>query len=112
MRGELASRDVLLARLSRNGLIGLLVIVVAMSFGMSGYMYFGNMKFDEAFANAAMILSGMGPLDKLDSPAGFYFEGLYALASGITFFAVTGIMVSPLLHRILHRFHLEDNLGD
>ena len=54
MRGKLASRDVFYARLSRNGLIGLLVIVVAMTFGMCGYMYFGNMKFDEAFANAAI----------------------------------------------------------
>jgi hypothetical protein len=108
MRGKLASRDVLVARLARTGLIGLVMVLIAMSFGMCGYMYFGNMKFDEAFANAAMILSGMGPLDKLDTPSGLYFEGLYALASGITFFAVTGIMISPLLHRILHSFHLED----
>jgi hypothetical protein len=111
MRGKLATREVLVARLSRNGLIGLVIIVIAMSVGMSGYMYFGSMKFDDAFANAAMILSGMGPLDKLDTPSGLYFEGLYAIASGITFFAVTGIMISPLLHRILHSFHLEDENG-
>ena len=108
MRGKLATREILVARLSRTGLIGFVIIVLAMTVGMSGYMYFGNMKFDEAFANAAMILSGMGPLDKLETPSGLYFEGLYALASGVTFFAVTGIMISPLLHRILHSFHLED----
>ncbi len=108
MRGKLASRDVLYARLSRNGLWGLLVIVIAMAVGMAGYMFFGSMNFGQAFANAAMILSGMGPLDKLDTPAGLYFEGIYALASGLIFFAVAGLVLSPLFHRILHSFHLED----
>jgi hypothetical protein len=108
MRGKLASRSVLLSRLTRNGLWGLLVIAVAMAVGMTGYMFFGSMNVEQAFANAAMILSGMGPLDKLDTTAGFYFEGLYALASGLIFFAVAGLVLSPLLHRILHSFHLED----
>jgi hypothetical protein len=108
MAGKLASRSVLVARLSRNGLWGLLVIVVAMVIGMAGYMFFGDMHVDQAFANAAMILSGMGPLDKLETSAGLYFEGLYALVSGLVFFAVAGLVLSPLLHRILHSFHLED----
>lgn len=108
MRSELASRDVLLARLSRNGLWGLFVIVIAMAVGMAGYMFFGSMNFALAFANAAMILSGMGPLDKLETVGGLYFEGFYALASGLVFFAVAGLVLSPLLHRVLHSFHLED----
>jgi hypothetical protein len=108
MAGRLASRGILVARLSRNGIWGLLVIVMAMAVGMAGYMYFGNMPFDAAFANAAMILSGMGPLDKLESSAGLYFEGIYALVSGLVFFAVAGLVLSPLLHRVLHSFHLED----
>jgi TRAP-type C4-dicarboxylate transport system permease small subunit len=108
MRGKLASRDVLYARLSRNGRWGLLVIIIAMAVGMAGYMFFGGMNLEQAFANAAMILSGMGPLDKLDTSAGLYFEGIYALASGLIFFAVAGLVLSPLLHRILHSFHLED----
>lgn len=109
MAGKLASRSVLLSRLSRNGVWGLVVIVIAMAVGMAGYMYFGGMPFDQAFANAAMILSGMGPLDKLDTSAGLYFEGLYALVSGLVFFAVAGLVLSPLLHRVLHSFHLEDD---
>jgi hypothetical protein len=108
MAANLASRKVLVGRLSRNGVWGLLVIAVAMAVGMAGYMYFGNMSIDKAFANAAMILSGMGPLDKLDTSAGLYFEGIYALVSGLVFFAVAGLVLSPLLHRILHSFHLED----
>jgi hypothetical protein len=111
MRGKLASRDVLYARLMRNGRWGFLVIIIAMAVGMAGYMFFGGMNFEQAFANAAMILSGMGPLDKLDTSAGLYFEGIYALASGLIFFAVAGLVLSPLLHRILHSFHLEDENG-
>ncbi len=108
MKSKLASRTVLYARLSRNSFWGMLVIVVAMAVGMSGYMFFGSMGFAQAFANAAMILSGMGPLDKLETSAGLYFEGLYALISGLIFFAVAGLVLSPLLHRVLHSFHLED----
>jgi hypothetical protein len=106
--GKLASRGVLYARLSRNGLWGFIVIAIAMIIGMAGYMFFGNLPLDQAFANAAMILSGMGPLDKLTTSAGLYFEGLYALVSGLVFFAVAGLVFSPLFHRILHSFHLED----
>lgn len=106
---RLASHSVLAGRLWRNGLWGLLVIVVAMILGMAGYMYFGTMDVPKAFANAAIIISGMGPLDKLESPGGMYFEGVYALVSGLIFFAVAGLVLSPLLHRALHRFHIEDN---
>jgi hypothetical protein len=108
MSGKLATRQVLYARLSRNCLWGLLVIAIALAVGMAGYMFFGCMNFAQAFANAAMILSGMGPLDKLDSKPGLYFEGLYALVSGLVFFAVAGLMFAPLFHRILHSFHLAD----
>ncbi|NJM29281.1 MAG: hypothetical protein HC855_03395 [Rhizobiales bacterium] len=65
----------------------------------------------QAFANAAMILSGMGPLDKLESPGGMVFEGIYALVCGLLFFAVAGLILAPALHRVLHRFHLEDEAG-
>ena len=107
-RQRLASHTVLAGRLWRNGLWGLLIIMLAMAVGMAGYMYFGCMGVAKAFANAAMILSGMGPLDKLETTGGLYFEGFYALASGLIFFAVAGLVLAPLLHRVLHRFHIED----
>lgn len=109
MAGKLASTNVLATRLWRNGLWGVAIITVAQLVGMVGYIYFGEMSIAQAFANAAMILSGMGPLDKLDSTAGLYFEGLYALVSGLLFFAVAGLVLSPLLHRALHSFHIEDS---
>ena len=105
---HLASRKVLLARLRRSSLLGLLIVVFALACGMAGYIYFGNMGVAQAFANAAMILSGMGPLNQLDTAAGYYFEGIYALVCGLVFFAVAGLVLAPLLHRLLHSFHIED----
>jgi NhaP-type Na+/H+ or K+/H+ antiporter len=108
MTGKLASGAVLAGRLWRNGLWGLAVIVVAMVVGIAGYMYFGEMELPQAFANAAMILSGMGPLDNLSKTSVYVFEGIYALVCGLIFFAVAGLVLAPLLHRMLHRFHIED----
>lgn len=106
--GQLASRAVLAARIWANGVWALGIVAVSLVVGMIGYMALGPMGPAQGFANAAMILSGMGPLDKLDSTAGFVFEGVYALVCGLLFFAVAGLVLAPMLHRLLHRFHLED----
>ena len=97
-------------RLLRNAAWALGIIAVALSVGMAGYMWFGRMDAVSAFANAAMILSGMGPLDltAMDSVPAKLFEGLYALVSGLLFFAVAGFALAPALHHILRTFHLED----
>jgi hypothetical protein len=108
-RGRLASRAVFAARVWVNGLWALAFVLLSLAFGIAGYMSFGNMGFAQAFANAAMILSGMGPLDRLTTTGGYYFEGLYALVCGLVFFAVAGLALAPMLHRLLHRFHLEDS---
>jgi len=62
----------------------------------------------DAFANAAMILSGMGPLEPLKSTAGKMFAGLYALYSGLVLVLASGVVLAPIVHRMLHRFHLQD----
>jgi hypothetical protein len=90
----------------------LAIVAAAMIAGMIGYGWFGEMGPAQAFANAAMILSGMGPLDQLKSAGGLIFEGLYALVCGLLFFAVAGLVLAPALHRLLHRFHLEDEGSD
>ncbi len=99
----------LLVRLWRNALWALAIITVALVVGMIGYHSFGtDMDWVTAFANAAMILSGMGPLQQLDSSSGKLFEGFYALVSGLLFFAVAGFALAPALHHVLRTFHLED----
>jgi hypothetical protein len=109
MAGSLASRTVLVKRLYANGLWGALIIGVALAIGMLGYGYFGPMGAAQAFANAAMILSGMGPLDQMKTEPGMVFEGIYALVCGLVFFAVAGLIFAPLFHRLLHSFRIEDD---
>ena len=111
-RDRLATRAVFVARLWGNGVWAAAIIVIALAVGMAGYMGFGPMGPAQGFANAAMILSGMGPLDKLDSTGGMIFEGLYALVCGLLFFAVAGLVLAPMFHRLLHRFHLEDTADE
>lgn len=102
-------RRKLLVRLWRNAVWAGAIIAAALVVGMIGYHSFGtNMDWVTAFANAAMILSGMGPLQQLDSSSGKLFEGAYALVSGLLFFAVAGFALAPALHHILRTFHLED----
>jgi hypothetical protein len=101
-------RKRLVRRLLRNALWALAVIAGALIVGMIGYSYFGSMDLVRAFANSAMILSGMGPLDQMPTKPGEIFEGVYALFSGLLFFAVAGFALAPALHHILRSFHLED----
>jgi hypothetical protein len=92
VRQRLASRSVFAARVWRSSLSALVIVAVALAVGMAGYAWFGGMGPAQAFANAAMILSGMGPLDQLKTTGGFIFEGIYALVCGLIFFAVAGLI--------------------
>ena len=62
----------------------------------------------DAFVNAAMILSGMGPISTLQTDGGKIFAGCYALFSGLAFIAILGIIFAPAVHRFLHRLHLDE----
>lgn len=75
--------------------------------GMAGYSYFEGMAAADAFVNAAMILSGMGPVGELKFTAGKVFAGCYALFSGLIIIIATSFLLAPVFHRVLHRFHLE-----
>ncbi len=94
-------------RLARSAATGLLVIAAALGAGMLGYHRFEGLPWIDAFANAAMILSGMGPLAPLTTADGKLFAGCYALFSGLVFVVVIGIVFAPVVHRFLHRFHLD-----
>jgi hypothetical protein len=76
--------------------------------GMIGYRATEGMAWIDAFANASMILSGMGPLDPPKSWGGKLFAGCYALYSGLAVILAAGILFTPVVHRMLHRFHIEE----
>jgi len=104
----LLPRKVFYRRLVNHAVLGFAVITGALGFGMIGYHVFEKMAWVDAFVNAAMILSGMGPVATLQTDGGKLFAGCYALFSGITLIAILGIIFAPIVHRALHRFHLED----
>ena len=104
----LASAATFSSRLVRNGRWAAAVIIGSLAIGTSGYMRFEGMGFIDAYLNAAMILSGMGPLGPLQNDAAKIFAALYAIASGLLLFAIAGLILAPVYHRILHRFHLPD----
>ena len=104
----LLPRKVYYRRIARHAALGLLVIAGALTVGMTGYHVFERLPWIDAFVNAAMILSGMGPVATLQTDAGKIFAGCYALFSGLALVAVLGIIFAPVVHRSLHKFHLED----
>jgi|SRR5437762_2189558 hypothetical protein len=94
-------------RLFNNFLIALLFILISLSIGIGGYMFFADMNFTDALLNASMILGGMGPVDTLHPTSAKLFASFYALFSGITFLSTVVVLVAPIVHRVMHRFHLE-----
>jgi hypothetical protein len=94
-------------RLARCATLGLSVILGALLIGMAGYHLFENMGWIDAFVNASMILSGMGPVGELKTSGGKIFAGCYALFSGVAFLTSVGLVFAPIFHRFLHKFHLE-----
>jgi len=105
----LAPRSSFAMRLAHNALWSSGFIVIWLIIGMAGYMGFEGMSLVDAFVNAAMILSGMGPVQTLNTEGGKIFAGLYAIISGIVIFGIAGLALAPLYHRMLHRFHLQDD---
>lgn len=95
-------------RLTRSILLAFTFILLSLFLGMWGYHHFEKMNWLDAYVNAAMILSGMGPLAPPTSNAGKLFEGTYALFSGIIFLISVGIILAPLFHHFFHRLHIEE----
>ena len=98
-------------RLAQAALLWLAIAVVGLAIGMAGYAYFEGMSIADAYVNAAMILSGMGPVSELKTTAGKIFAGSYAIFSGLVIVIATGFVLAPIFHRVLHRFHVEQGKG-
>lgn len=105
---RLASRALHRKRLASAGKLGLTLIAVALGIGMLGYIGLEGLGPVDAFLNAAMILSGMGPIHNPTSTAGKLFAGFYALFSGFAVLGIAAIIFAPLVHRMFHRFHIAD----
>ena len=85
--------------------LAVLLIAAALAIGIGGYHHFAGFSWIDSLLNASMILGGMGPVNPLPNDGSKLFASLYALFSGLVFIAVMGIVFTPLVHRLLHRFH-------
>jgi len=94
-------------RLLKMASFGFALIAASLAVGMLGYHFIAGQGWPDSFLNAAMILSGMGPVGELNSTAAKIFAGTYALYSGLALILIAGIILAPIVHRFLHRFHLE-----
>ncbi len=96
-------------RLGWSVALGTGLILFSLSLGVAGYHYICGLAWIDAFLDAAMILSGMGPLSPIPTAAGKLFAGCYAIYCGIALIGTTGIIFAPVIHRALHKFHLEES---
>ncbi len=107
-RAPLLPRHRFLRRVARNFLWASGLVAGSLVLGTGGYHLFGGLGWLDAFLNASMILTGMGPVDRIESPAGKIFAACYALFSGIMFLTSASVLIAPVFHRFIHRFHLEE----
>jgi hypothetical protein len=84
------------------------LIGFSLGLGILGYHFIARFNWVDSLLNAAMILTGMGPVGELNSDAAKFFASAYALFSGVIFITATGILLTPIFHRALHRFHIEE----
>lgn len=104
----LLSRGQFARRMAKNFGAATALVAASLFGGMLGYHLTEGMDWVDSFLNASMILSGMGPADQLKTAGGKVFAGLYALYSGLALILVSGVILAPLVHRMLHRFHMAD----
>ena len=105
----LPPRNVFLSRVRRASTYALALVLVTLAVGIIGYHELEDISWLDSFHQSALLLSGMGPVVEMTSVAGKLYDGIYALFCGIILLAATGLLFAPVLHRILHRFHIEDS---
>jgi len=109
---QLAPRERFLSRIAWVAGLASLLVLITLAVGVVGYHFIAGLSWLVAFHEAALLLSGMGPVELTLNDAGRIFESVYALFCGVVLLGATGILFSPVIHRLLHRYHIEDAAGD
>jgi hypothetical protein len=105
---QLAPRSVFIKRLLAAELFALGLIAMALMIGIAGYHFIAGFQWLDSLLEASMILGGMGPIKELANDGAKVFASIYALFSGLIFIGVMGIVLSPVVHRIMHKFHVDE----
>jgi hypothetical protein len=96
-------------RMASHVAVAAVLVGVSLVLGMWGYEHYEHLPWRDAFLNAAMLLGGMGPVDPLRTNGGKLFAGIFALYAGVLFLVIAGLFLAPVIHRIMHKFHWEDD---
>ncbi len=105
---QLAPRSVFIKRIIASLVIALGIIVIALLIGIAGYHYIAGFNWIDSLLEASMILGGMGPIKELPNDAAKIFASIYALFSGLILIGLMGIILSPIIHRVMHKFHVDE----
>ena len=103
------SRSRFIRRVLLHAAAALALMLVSLMLGMAGYQYFEQLPWRDAFLNAAMLMGGMGPVDAPRTDGGKLFAGLYALYAGLVFLVSASLVFTPVVHRVMHKFHWEQD---
>ena len=106
---RLASMKIFYQRVLKNMVLAGGILFVCLLIGIVGYHYTAGIAWLDSIHNASMILSGMGPVVEIKTTGGKWFSSLYALFSGVVFITNIGIILAPVMHRMFHRLHIDDN---
>ena len=96
-------------RVALHAITALALLLLSLAIGMAGYMHFEHLAWRDAFLNAAMLMGGMGPVDAPKTEGGKLFAGLYALYAGLVFLVAVGLVFTPVVHRLMHKFHWQQD---
>lgn len=107
-RQPLIPRRLFVGRMAKHALGALALVAITLSLGVAGYHWLEGLAWIDAYLNAAMILGGMGPVAELHTTGGKVFAGTYALFAGMVFLVGVGVLFAPVVHRAMHRFHLDE----
>jgi hypothetical protein len=104
---KLAPFSVFMQRFARAVGVACCVIAVVLFIGIAGYHWLGGLDWVDSLLESSMILGGMGPVNPIKTTGAKLFASGYALFSGLVFIGIMGIVLTPVVHRILHKFHVE-----
>jgi TRAP-type C4-dicarboxylate transport system permease small subunit len=105
---QLAPVSVFVRRMAASVVLAGILIIVVLCIGISGYHWIAGLDWVDSLLEASMMLGGMGPANPLKTPGAKIFASGYALFCGLIFIAVMGIVLAPVTHRMLHKFHIDE----
>ena len=105
---KLAPVSIYVQRIAASLALAFVLILVALAVGIAGYHSIAGFNFVDSLLEASMILGGMGPVREMPNDASKIFASIYALFSGVIFIALMGIILAPVAHRVMHKFHIDE----